>query len=89
MIGEGDTSEGTKRKKDVVGLVEDELHIGATDGLIDRKAEVAEAVARKLTEDTHKDDHEQPPLGAVHLNEVGLGGSNRSPLSSPQQNHLA
>ena len=27
-------------------------------GFIDRKVEVAETVTRKLTEDTHKDDHE-------------------------------
>ena len=34
-----------------------EKPIGETDGLIDRKVEVAETVARKLTEDTHKDHH--------------------------------
>lgn len=86
-IGEGDACEGTKSTKDVVD--QDELHIEVTDGLIDQKVKVAETVARKLTEDTRKDDPEQPPPpGAVHLNEVALGGPSRSPLSSPQQNRL-
>lgn len=74
-IGEGDASEDTEGTEGVVGQVADELHVEVVNGdLIDRKVEVAETVAGELTEDTHKDDHEQPPAGAVYLAEFGLGG---------------
>ena len=57
--GEGNTSEGTERSETVADQVEDELHVGVvTDVLIDRNIEIAETVAREMTEGTYEDDHE-------------------------------
>jgi hypothetical protein len=73
FISECNTSVCTGSRDEGDGQVENELHGGViTQEFEDLGVEVAKTVARELTKDAHKDDHQASPSGVVTDEQAGV-----------------